>query len=128
MKKGGSVVASDTVKTAGTAAKVTLTADRSSIRVDGNDLVSVIADVQDASGVFVPDASNSIAFAVTGPGQLVGVDNGNAADTTTYKSASGRAFSGKALATVRSTGAAGQITVTATTSGLTAGSVYATAN
>ena len=117
-KKGGSVAAIDEVKTAGSAAKVVLSADRNPIRADGKDLVYVTADIQDGSGVFVPNATNSITFSVSGPGQLVGVDNGDPIDTSSYKGTSRKAFSGKALAIVRSTGTAGTITIKATASGL----------
>ena len=41
----------------------------------------------------------------------------NPVDTSSYKGTSRPAFSGKVLAIVRSTGAAGQITVSATASG-----------
>jgi beta-galactosidase len=126
-RRGGSVVASDTVRTAGSATQVKLTADRTTIAADGRDLVYVTADLQDASGVIVPTAANGVTFAVSGPGRIVGVDNGNAIDTTSYTSPTRKAFSGKVLAIVQSTGAAGTITVTATSSGLAAGSVSATA-
>ena len=76
-KRGGSVVASDQVATAGAAAKMVLSADRTTIDADGRDLAFVTGDIQDASGVFVPTAASSVSFAVSGPGQLVGVDNGN---------------------------------------------------
>jgi beta-galactosidase len=119
-KSGGSVVATDEVKTAGAASKVLLSADRSTVRADGNDLVFVTADIQDANGVFVPTANNSITFSVSGPGQLVGVDNGDPTDTTSYQGAIRKAFSGKALAIVRSMGAAGNIVITASSAGLNA--------
>ena len=60
-------------------------------------------------------------------GKIVGVDNGNAIDTTTYTSLTRNAFSGKVVAIVQSTGAAGTIAVTATSSGLATGSVSTTA-
>jgi beta-galactosidase len=126
-KRGGSVVATQEIKTAGDPAQVKLTADRVEIRADGRDLVFVTADIQDANGVFVPTATNSVTFAVSGPGQISGVDNGNPTDTTSYTSTKRNAFSGKVLAIVQSTGSTGSITVTATSSGLTAGSVSATA-
>jgi beta-galactosidase len=125
-KVGGSVVASDQVKTAGAAAKVALSADRSTISADGKDLVFVTGDIQDASGVIVPDGANSVSFSVSGPGQLVGLDNGNPVDTTSYKTTSRKAFSGKVLAIVRSTGSAGTITITASSSGLTADPISVT--
>ncbi|HEY7372572.1 MAG TPA: glycoside hydrolase family 2 TIM barrel-domain containing protein, partial [Polyangia bacterium] len=126
-KVGGSVVATDQVATAGAAARVALSADRTAISADGRDLVFVTGDVQDGSGVIVPTAANSVTFSVSGPGQLVGVDNGNPVDTDSYKATSRKAFSGKVLAIVRSTGTAGTITIGASSSGLTANSVTVTA-
>ena len=81
--------------------------------------IFVTADIQDANGVFMPTGNNSITFSVSGPGQLVGVDNGDPTDTTSYKGTSRKAFSGKALAIVRSMGTAGSIVIKATASGLT---------
>jgi beta-galactosidase len=127
-KRNGTVVAIQEIRTAGTAAQIKLTADRTAIAADGRDLVFVTADIQDGSGVFVPTANSSVSFAVSGPGKLVGVDNGDATDTTSYTSPKRNAFNGKALAIVQSTGQVGQITVTATSSGLTQGTVSATAN
>ena len=126
-KRGGSVVATDQVATGGAAAKLALSADRSTISADGRDLVFITGDVQDGSGVFVPAAANAVSFSVTGPGQLVGVDNGNPIDTASYKGTTRNAFSGKVLAIVRSTGAAGSIVVSATSTGLTATPVTVTA-
>ena len=122
-KRGGVVVASEDVKTAGTAATVALSADRNTISADGRDLVFVTADVQDAAGILVPTAANAMSFSVSGPGEIVGVDNGNAIDTSTYKATTRNAFSGKALAIVRSTGATGPIVITASSTGLASGSV-----
>jgi beta-galactosidase len=98
-------------------------ADRATIDADGQDLVFVTGDIQDANGAIVPSASNAVSFAVSGPGQLVGVDNGNPVDTASYKGTSQNAFSGKVLAIVRSTGTAGSVSVTATSAGLTSGTV-----
>ena len=67
----------------------------------------------------MPTAETSVSFAVSGPGQLVGVDNGNPVDTASYKGTSRKAFSGKVLAIVRATGAPGSITITASATGLT---------
>ena len=118
-KVGSTVAAMDQVRTAGAASRVALSADRTTIRGDGKDLVFVTGDIQDASAAIVPNAESSVSFSVSGPGQLVGVDNGNPIDTTSYKGTSRKAFSGKVLAIVRSTGTAGSIMVTATSTGLT---------
>jgi len=126
-RRGGSVVARDEVRTAGAAARVALSADRPTIAADGRDLAFITGDIQDAAGVLVPAAASSVSFALTGPGQLVGVDNGNPIDTASYQGTSRRTFNGKVLAIVRSTGTAGPIAVTASSAGLAAGSVTVTA-
>ena len=125
--KSGAVVATDEVDTAGAAAKVGLSVDRTAIAADGWDLAYVTALIQDADGATVPIASNGVTFTVSGPGKLVGADNGDPMDFTAYSSPTRKAFNGKALAIVQSTGATGQITVTATASGLGTGSVSTSA-
>lgn len=126
-KRAGTVAATDTVKTAGAAAKIALSADRTSIHADGRDMVFITADIQDSSGIFVPTGNASISWSVSGPGSLVGLDNGDPTDTTSYKGTSRKAFNGKALAMVRATTSAGTITIKATASGLTADSISVTA-
>ena len=59
-KVGGSVVATDQMRTAGAAARVALSADRTTIDADGKDLVFVTGDIQDANGAIVPSAENSV--------------------------------------------------------------------
>jgi beta-galactosidase len=124
--KGGAVVAMDTVQTAGAAAKLAVSADRSSIKADGRDLVYVEVDVGDAQGILVPKATNTIAVSVTGPGTLVGLDGGDSTNHDSYKGTSHAAFSGKLMAIVRSTTTAGTITVTASSGSLTGGSAVVT--
>jgi beta-galactosidase len=115
------------MKTAGAAAKVALSADRATIRADGKDMTFITADIQDGNGVLVPSGNASITWSVTGSGTLVGLDNGDPTDTTSYKGTSRKAFNGKALAMVRATKSAGTITIKATASGLTSDPVTVTA-
>jgi beta-galactosidase len=124
--KGGVVVATDTVQTAGTAAALAIKADRTTIAADGHDLSYVEVDVVDSKGVVVPQAADSITFSVTGVGTIAGVDNGNAISHESFKGNTRMAFSGKALAIVQSTTTAGKITLQATAGSLTAGSVTVT--
>jgi beta-galactosidase len=116
--KEGKEWANATVNTAGSAAKLRLTADRSTITGDGLDLSFIKAEVLDKDGNFVPQSANSIIFAVSG-GELVATDNGAPDDMTPFPSKERKAFNGLALAIVRSkAGSAGPIKVSASGNGL----------
>ena len=118
--KDGEEWATATMETTGAPAAVSLEADRITVHADGRDLAFVKAAIVDADGRVVPMANNSISFAVTGPGELVATDNGDPMDRTVFGSPSRDAFSGLALAIVRANGSqSGEITVTATSQGLT---------
>ncbi|MBN2526919.1 MAG: glycoside hydrolase family 2 protein [Deltaproteobacteria bacterium] len=124
--RGGDAV-TDVVKTAGAAAALSLHADRDTINADGRDLSFVTVDVVDGDGILVPKANNKIELSVTGPGKIIGVDNGDATSHESYKGNSRSAFSGKVMVIIQSTGDGGEIKLTASSKGLTAGEVTITA-
>ncbi|MGW2886998.1 glycoside hydrolase family 2 TIM barrel-domain containing protein [Streptomyces griseoruber] len=119
-RRGGKVVATDVLRTAGAPHAVRLTPDRASLPADGRSLVFVTADVVDAHGVVVPDAEHLISFAVSG-GSLAGLDNGREESAERYQASTRTAFHGKALAIVRSGTDAGPLKVTARVDGLREG-------
>lgn len=122
--KRGQQWATETIKTVGSAAKLNLAADRTTIASDSYDLSFITAAVADSDRNTVPRAANSITFAVSGPGALVSTDNGDNIDFTAFPSPTRKAFGGLLLGIVRANpGATGQIVVTASSSGLTSGSV-----
>ncbi|KAE9378499.1 glycoside hydrolase family 2 protein [Stipitochalara longipes BDJ] len=122
--KNGSQWAVDTKKTASDAAKLNITADRTAINGDGYDLSYITVAVVDSSGTNVPAASNAITFSISGPAQIVSTDNGDPTDMTAFPSLTRKAFNSLALAIIRSNpGASGQVTVSASASGLTGASV-----
>ncbi|MFF4969218.1 glycoside hydrolase family 2 TIM barrel-domain containing protein [Streptomyces sp. NPDC001037] len=116
-RRDGRTVATDVLRTAGAPHAVRLTADRGSAPADGRSLVFVTAEIVDAHGVVVPDAGHLISFSVTG-GALAGVDNGRQESAERYQASTRTAFHGKALAIVRTGGAAGTLAVTARVAGL----------
>ncbi|OQP44519.1 beta-galactosidase [Niastella yeongjuensis] len=117
--RNGKPWAYDTAHTAGAAAKLKLQPDRSLIKADGTDLSFITLRVTDAQGILAPDASDLISFSVSGPGEIVATDNGDAANLDPFPSPVRNAFKGLALVIVRAKkGAPGVITVTATGKGL----------
>ena len=125
--KHGAKWAEDVQRTAGPAAQLTLAADRSTLRGDGakgdsaggQDLSFITVRILDRSGQLVPRAANRISFEVTGPGEIVATDNGDATSFESFQSKERNAFNGLALVIVRTkAGAAGAITVRARADGL----------
>ncbi len=119
--KDGKEWAADTVKTAGEASRLLLKPDRSAIAGDGHDISFVTLTVVDPAGIMVPRAMNLIHFSVTGPGEIVATDNGDATDLSSFQTSDRKAFNGLALAIVKAKrGQPGMITLTATSDGLAA--------
>ena len=117
--KHGKRWAEDTVATAGAPAKLLLSADRAALRADGQDLAYVTVTIADKDGRPVPRTHDRITFSVSGPGEIVATDNGDATDLTSFQSPQRKAFNGLALAIVRTrAGAAGKVTLTASADGL----------
>jgi beta-galactosidase len=117
--KGGKQWATDSVKTAGGAATLLLTPDRSSIASDGYDLSFITLRVADKNAQMVPRSANLIHFDISGPGEIVATDNGDPTDMTAFPSRDRKAFNGLALVIVRAKrGQTGPIIVTAKSEGL----------
>ncbi|HVG42506.1 MAG TPA: glycoside hydrolase family 2 TIM barrel-domain containing protein, partial [Chitinophagaceae bacterium] len=93
-RKKGKVVVSKEVKTAGTPAKIILSADRKIINGDGTDLSFITATVVDKNGITVPTANNLIQFKVSGEGSIAGVDSGDPVSHESFKGDQHTALSG----------------------------------
>ncbi len=113
----GAVLAEDEICSFGDAAALTLAADRTVLEGD-RPLAFLTVGTVDACGHPVENANNKVTVRVTGPGQLIGLDNGDSADFEEYKCDARRLFSGKLLAVVAGTGEAGNIEVEVTSPGL----------
>ena len=100
--KDGQEVTRTSRATTGTPAALRLTADPTTIAADGYDLSFVTVEAIDAQGRPVPTADLMLTFKIEGAGELLGIDNGNAAETLCLQGDKMPLFSGKALAVVRS--------------------------
>jgi len=117
--RDGKPWATDEVKTAGPAARITLTADRQEITSDGSDLSFVTANITDKFGVVNPIANERIHFTLDGPGDIIATDNGDPTDMDAFPSHERRAFHGKCLLIVRSrAGEPGVLHINASANGL----------
>ncbi|CAH0304627.1 Beta-galactosidase BoGH2A [Pedobacter sp. Bi36] len=115
-KETGSAV----LKTAGEAAKITLTADRKEILANGQDLSYIAIEVTDKAGTIQPNATNRLHFKIEGPGVIAGVDNADLKDFEQYVGNTRKAWKGKALVVIKSKHEAGDIKLTVTSPDLPA--------
>ncbi|KQV49689.1 beta-galactosidase GalB [Massilia sp. Root335] len=117
--KHGKRWAEDTVATTGKPARLLLSADRARLAADGKDLAFVTVTVADKDGHQVPRSHDRITFTLSGPGEIVATDNGDATNLEPFQSHERNAFNGLALAIVKTrAGEGGKLTLTASADGL----------
>ncbi|HSH95713.1 MAG TPA: glycoside hydrolase family 2 TIM barrel-domain containing protein, partial [Roseimicrobium sp.] len=116
----GKPVANTVLKTTGPAKQVRLTADRSTIRADRNDLSYVTVEIVDEHGVLVPDAATSVRFTLAGAGELAATGSAAPNAPASFQAPLRTTYQGRCLAILRPKGAAGPITLKAEADGLQA--------
>jgi len=115
--KGGKPMLTERRETTGDAVTVRLTADRTTIDADGEDVVAIKVEALDQQGRAVPTASALMGFTITGQGRLIGVGNGDPNCQESDKAPKRSLFNGLAQVLVQATRQSGEITVTASKSG-----------
>jgi beta-galactosidase len=128
-RSGGTIVASDELKTAGKPAQLVFTADKPTtpLSPDWNDVRYVTATLVDAAGTRIPDSTTVVHFAAKGPASIIAVDNGNMMDHDPFQATQRKLYFGTALALLRATGSSGKMTVTASAEGVPTASLTLTA-
>ena len=114
----GKTIMTKEVNTAGEPVTVKLTADRTSIKADGNDLSFVTVELLDKNGNPCPLADQLVRFNVEGQGSIAGTDNGDQNNHTSLKKPERHLFYGKCLAIVQNNGEAGKIILKADVEGV----------
>jgi beta-galactosidase len=104
-------------ETTGPAASIRLTADRTTINADGEDVAVLTVEVLDKEGRAVPTAGNLIGFKVSGEGALIGVGNGDPNCQESDKEPKRSLFNGLAQVIVQSTRKGGEIHIEAVKEG-----------
>jgi beta-galactosidase len=116
--QGGKAIAETVLHTAGEPAQVRLTADRTSLRADGQDLSFITVEAVDANGELHPNAEHQVTFHLKGPGIIAAVGNGDMKSEEPYQGNQRKLFQGRALVVIRTLRKAGALTLTANAPGL----------
>ncbi|MGB6725714.1 MAG: beta-galactosidase GalA [Terracidiphilus sp.] len=115
--KDGKVVLTEKRETTGAGVAIRLTADRTEINADGEDVAVITVEALDKGGRPVPTAQNFINFHVSGEGALIGVGNGDPNCQEGDKEPKRSLFNGLAQVILQSTKQAGTITIKAAKEG-----------
>lgn len=121
--RNGREVAESVLKTAGNATKLRMTADRSVLHADGQDLSFITVEAVDENGRPDLHADQDLQFEIAGPGIIAAVGNGDGQDSDSYHSDHRKLYQGRALVVIRTSRQAGPIRLTTRSSGLGEGSL-----
>jgi beta-galactosidase len=122
----GKEITSSELQTAGPVSKIKLSADRTGIKANGQDLSYITVELTDANGTRNPKAENLIRFKTEG-GAIAGVGNANPVSLESYQLPQRKAWQGRCLVIVRSLETTGTITLTASVDGLPSSKIVITA-
>jgi beta-galactosidase len=115
---GNKPVSESALQTSGKTNAIKMTADRSKITADGQDLSYVQINLTDAKGVINPNAENLVKFELDGPGEIIGVGNGKPTSLESYQLPQRKAWQGQCLVIIKSTREAGTVTLKAKSDGM----------
>jgi beta-galactosidase len=119
--RGGQLMLTERRETTGGGAALRLTADRTTLAADGEDVAVIRAEMLDDQGRWLPTVNDKLVFRVRGAGRLIGVGNG---DPNSHESDQGNSrslYNGLAQLIVRANRQAGDIVVEATVGSQVAG-------
>jgi beta-galactosidase len=115
--KGGKVLLTEKRETTGETVAIRLTADRTEIDADGEDVAILKVEALDKEGRPVPTAGNLIGFKITGEGTLIGVGNGDPNCQESDKEPKRSLFNGLAQVIVQASKRPGEIHIEAAKEG-----------
>src|SRR6185312_1960783 len=109
-RTNGKIVAEDELRTAGAPAHLVLSTGLSAARLtnmpaheaaptlkpDWNDVAYLTATLTDANGTVIPDSETRVHFAITGPGKIIAVGNGNLFDHDPFHADNRKLYEGNA--------------------------------
>jgi beta-galactosidase len=108
------------LNTAASPVNIKLSADRTKLQADNQDLSYVTVELTDAKGNLNPRAENLVHFKIEGAGTIIGVGNANPQSVESYQKPQRKAWHGKCLVIIKSTGTPGEITLKVSGDGIKA--------
>ncbi len=114
----GKKVNESILKTADEPTQIKLSADRTTINANNEDLSYVTVELLDVNGVRNPKAENEIHFTIEGEGTIAGVGNANPISLESYQLPQRKAWQGRCMVVIKSTYKAGKIVLKASADNL----------
>lgn len=114
----GKVNAEFSINTVDASTAIRLKPDRQTIKADYGDLCYITVEIIDSKGRVHPTAENEIFFTVQGPGKIAAVGNSNPCNSESYVGHKNKAFRGRCLVIVKTTGQSGVIKLRAQSDGI----------
>lgn len=120
----GNPIIADSVQTASQPTRIKVVPNETKVPAGNRHVIRLLVKIADKKGVVVPDADNKVFVKISGPGQLIGVENGDILDLSPNKVNWRKAFMGKCIGLVQTTGSPGEIVVTVSAKGLKSDTVH----
>jgi beta-galactosidase len=121
--RAGKVVAQSILTTTGNPVRLKLTADRTVLSADGQDLAFISVEAVDEKGRLQMNADKTVQFTASGVGTIAAVGNGDGQSRDSYSDHKCSLFHGRALVVLRTSRSTGQIKLTANAEGLIASTI-----
>ena len=125
---GKKQVAASELHSAGEATQIRLSADRSNIMANGEDLSYLTVELTDNNGFLNPKADNLISFEVAGPGTIAGVGNANPVSLESFQKPERKAWHGRCMVVIKSDNKSGRLILNVSSEGLRAASIEIQSN
>jgi beta-galactosidase len=117
-RNGGTDVAEHAHTSAAEPAMLVLEPEKTDLINDWDEVVYVTATAVDKNGVRSPNVPVKIKFDISGPGEIVSVDNSDNLSHERYKAKERTTYKGRVIAIIRATADSGDIKLTASADGM----------
>ena len=124
LDKDGKSVSEKEIHTAGNPYRIKLSADKETLKSNGEDLSYITVSVVDNEGNLCPNAAHAMKFKVSGAGVYKAACNGDATSLEMFHQPTMKLFSGKLVMIVQSSTKVGDIKISVSAKGVKAASLH----